>query len=270
LPSHCKNEFADPERAARFSEGTYARISIALLPALVVFALASILPSLMGRPEGLSLTRLIRGMPMRLVMLAVTTVGLVAPVAVIPRILSFAAKRVQGGLLGQLVRTEINKPIELKMPNTHLLRPSQGIALSLIFTDRLLQIVELTGETTYPRLLVRLILPMLGNLMVSLLLSIIWALDDLGLRFYFKKTGEVRTAGSNVGLILPAITGAFSVASLFWNRTITEALVGVIGIGMASYPPYVFFVVIHHEFVKRNTATLLNRLSIAKVETALL
>ena len=207
---------------------------------------------------------------MRLVMFAVTTVGLVAPVAAIPSILSFATKKVQGGLLGQLVRTEIGKPIELKMPDTHLLRPLQGIALSLIFTDRLMQIAELTGETAYPRLLVRLILPMVGNVIVSLLLSTTWAWDDLGLRLYFKKTGEVRTAGSNVGLILPLITGVISVASLFWNRTITEALAGVIGIVMASYPPYVFFVVIHHEFVRSNTSTLLNRLSIAKVETTLL
>jgi len=270
LSSPRKNECADPERAELSSERAYTRTAIALLPALVVFALTTILSSLMGRPEGLSLTRLIRGMPMRLVMLAVTTLGLVAPVVAIPSILSFATKRVQGGLLGQLVRTEISKPIELKMTNTHLLRPLQGIALSLIFTDRLLQIVEFTGETAYPRLLVRLILPIVGNVMVSLLLSTTWALDDLGLRFYFKKTGEVRTAGSNVGLILPVITGAISVASLFWNRTITEAIVGVIKIVMASYPPYVFFAVIHHEFVRRNTSKLLNRLSIAKVETNLL
>ena len=172
--------------------------------------------------------------------------------------------------MGQLVRIEINKPIELKMTNTHLLRPLQGIALSMIFTDRLQQIVELTGETTYPRLLVRLILPIVGNVMVSLLLSTAWAMDDLGVRFYFKKTGEVRTAGSNVGLILPVITGVISVASLFWNRTIIEALVGVIGIVMASYPPYIFFVVIHNEFVRRNISTLLNRLSVGKVETTLL
>ena len=269
MTSHRNNESDIPERKILSSRGIYTRIAIALLPALVVFALASILPSL-GRPEGLSLIRVIRGMPLRLVMLAVTTVGLAAPVAAIPSILSFATKKAQGGLLGQLVRIEINKPIELKMTNTHLLRPLQGIALSMIFTDRLQQIVELTGETTYSRLLVRLILPIVGNVMVSLLLSTAWAMDDLGVRFYFKKTGEVRTAGSNVGLILPVITGVISVASLFWNRTIIEALVGVIGIVMASYPPYIFFVVIHNEFVRRNISTLLNRLSVGKVETTLL
>jgi len=263
----CKNESADPERVARFSEGNSARI--ALLLALLIFALTVILPSIMRYPEGLSLTRLIRVIPVRVVMTAVTTGVLVAPVIAISSILSFATKRIQGGLLGQLVRVEISSPIKLKMFDTHLLRPLQGIGLSLIFSERLLQMVELTGEATYSRLLVRLILPFVGNVMVSLLLSNVWAFDDLGFRFYFKKTGEVRTAGSNVGLILPLITGVIGAATLFRDVTITKALMDLTGMVMILYPPYVFFAIIHHEFVRRKASTLLRQLQVTKVETNL-
>jgi hypothetical protein len=243
---------------------------VATLLGVLVFLLSMILWSLTGRPGAVPLNRFMRGMPIRLGTLALTTACLAAPIAAIPRILSFASKRARGGLIGRLVRTETNRPVEVKRLDMCLLRPLQGVALSLILTDRLHQLAELSGETEYLRLLTRLVLPLVGNMLVSLLLSTIWTLDDLGLRFYFERTGEVRTAGSNVGVILPVITGIISVASLYWNRTMAEAVTGIAGIVLSSYPAYAFFTAIHHEFMRRRTLKLLSQLSVAKIETNVL
>jgi hypothetical protein len=106
----------------------------------------------------------------------------------------------------------------------------------------------------------------LGSLLVSVLLSFVWALDDLGIRFYNEKSEEVRTAGGTIGTILPIITGAFGIASLFQHADLISALTDLLGIGMILYPPYVVFAIAHREFIRRKNTSLLGEPSLKRLE----
>jgi hypothetical protein len=85
-------------------------------------------------------------------------------------------------------------------------------------------------------------------------------LDDLGVRIYSVKTGEVRMAGTTVGTIFPLIAGAIVVAGLFHASLPADALIDLLEIVTVLYPPYLVFTVIHHEFVKRRSSVLRRKL----------
>ena len=59
--------------------------------------------------------------------------------------------------------------------------------------------------------------------MSSLFLSTVWALDDLGVKFYFGRTGEIRMAGSSIGTVIPLITGAIGITSVFHSNLPMDA-----------------------------------------------
>ena len=109
----------------------------------------------------------------------------------------------------------------------------------------------------------------MSTILVSILLSVLWALDDLGIRLYNRKTGEVRTAGSSVGTVLPLVLGAIGVYGLFQGSQFEDALFSLAGICAVLYPPYVLFALSHRSFVRRHFDALLGRLPSRTVETKL-
>ncbi len=145
-------------------------------------------------------------------------------------------------------------------------RPIQGISLSLIVAERFLSFLEASITGPLAAILLRLSLFVIGGALTSLFLSLIWTLDDLGVRIYNSKTGEVRTAGSTVGTILPLITGAIGVSSLFHTSLASDAIVDLLEIVMVLYPPYILFTVFHHEFVKRKRSSLARKLVTKRIE----
>jgi len=70
--------------------------------------------------------------------------------------------------------------------------------------------------------------------------------------------------GSSVGVVLPLIMGVVGISSLFHRSLPVEALIDLIGIVSVLYPSYVFFAVSHHEFLKRRSALLLEKLPAKK------
>jgi hypothetical protein len=241
------------------------RIVVMLSPALAVFLATFAVWYLTGYPEGLLLSRSIRGI---LVRFALVTLLLCVPVLALPgllrRIASFGGSR---GFFGRLVEKTLSQNQSPNLTVMWMLRPMQGIGLSLAFAERILQLFEYSVGTTPSRVLVRLSLFVLGSSLVSMLLSLVWALDDLGIRFYNEKSGEVRTAGSTVGTIVPIVTGVFGIAALFQHTDLTSALTDLLGISMVLYPPYVVFAIIHHEFVKRKIKSLSDEPSLKRLET---
>lgn len=241
-----------------------ARVVVAISPAILVLMTTLIISSLTGYPEGLFLTRSIRGISTRFVII---TLVLVAPIWASPRFLSWIGSVARRrGPFGQLVKVDTDTEQEFKASTFWVLRPLQGIGLSLVFAERLLQLLEFSGATP-SRLLVRLTLFVLGASLVSLLLSTVWTLDELEIRIYNEKTGEVHAAGSTVGTVLPLIAGAVGVTTLFQHTTIGAALVDLFGISMILYPPYVLYAVAHREFIRRKRVTLLESLSLKRIET---
>lgn len=237
---------------------------VAVLPALLVLMLTMIISFLTGHPEDFFLTRSVWVIPVRFV---IVTLMLLAPVLLLPRLLAIVGNMAKNqGVFGLLVKTSMNTNEGLSKLVAWVLRPLQGVALSMIFAERFLNLLEFSIGTSNAQHLARLTLFMVASVLVSLFLSTIWALDDLGVKFYYDRTSEVRTAGSSVGTVLPLITGAVGVSSLFHLNSPVDALIGLVGIVMVLYPPYLLFAVSYHEFVRRRSAVLSERLPIKRME----
>jgi hypothetical protein len=238
-----------------------------ILPAILVLLLTETVSYVTGYPEGLFLSRLIRGVSTRFVLIMLM---LLAPLPLLPRLLIWLSKVGRNtGFIGQLASTGTRPYGELSKLAVGFFRPIQGIALSLIFAEKLLQLMEFSIGISPSRILVRMTLFMLGSILVSLLLSIIWTLDDLGVKMYNEKNGEVRLLGGTVGVVLPLITGLVGITTLFQHDTLAGVLTDLLGIGMILYPPYAIFAFIHYEFFRRRSLVLLQRLSLKRIETTL-
>jgi hypothetical protein len=241
------------------------KLIVALSPAVLVLALTLVISFVSGHPAGLFFTNSIRGIPARFV---VATLALILPLWILPAILGLTGKIVKNNpWLGQFVMTTTSIDQDLGIPNAWILRPVQGMSVSLIFAERFLSFLESSISVSYTALLLLLLLFVIGGVLTSLFLSIIWALDDLGVRIYSGKTGEVRMAGTTVGTIFPLIAGAIGVAGLFHASLPSDALIDLLEIVTVLYPPYVVFTVIHHEFVKRRSSILRRKLVSKRIET---
>jgi hypothetical protein len=95
---------------------------------------------------------------------------------------------------------------------------------------------------------------------VSLLLAFLWTLDDLGIRYYNKKTKEVRMIGKYVGLLLPIFFGFYGIITLFDNHSKMVVVKYVAQMVVVLYPPFVIFNVIHSRYLKSREQILLRKL----------
>ena len=73
--------------------------------------------------------------------------------------------------------------------------------------------------------------------------------------------------GSSIGTFLPLITGAIGVFGLFHTNLPMDALTDLLEIVMVLYPSYVFFAVLHHEFIARRSLVLSEKLQLKRVQT---
>lgn len=238
----------------------------AILPACMVFGFTIIISVATGHPADLFLSVSTSGIVTRFVLAAPV---LVAPLAILPRLLTFAAKLVKNNrLLGQFARTRAVPHQEFTVSDDLVLRPLQGIALSLIFAERFLNFLEHSTGTSYASVVLRstVFAFLMVNPLISLFLSFMWTFDDLGVRLYNEETGEARMLGSSIGIAVPLITGAISVFTMFHRTSSIDALIDLVGALMILYPPYVFFVVSHHEFVRRRFTDLSKRLPFERLE----
>ena len=150
-----------------------------------------------------------------------------------------------------------------------IIRPLQGTGLSMLLATKLLTFLEIyTGS----RVTVDAILPqgkfdpgrffssIAIGIFVSLLLSCLWTLDDLGVRHFNTKTREVRMIGKYVGLLLPIFFGFYGIISLFENNTRLIVAKYVAQMVVVLYPPLVVFNVLHSRYLKSHEAMLLRRL----------
>ena len=72
---------------------------------------------------------------------------------------------------------------------------------------------------------------------------------------------------STIGIILPLIAGTIGIANIFQRTFFIDALIDLVEIVMILYPPYLLFVLVHHEFVRRGGAELSKTLLLETVET---
>jgi hypothetical protein len=150
-----------------------------------------------------------------------------------------------------------------------VIRPFQGIGLSMLLATKLLAFLEIytgskiTVDTVLPPGKFdpgRFISSITIGIIVSLLLSFVWSLDDLGIRHYNRKTREVRMIGRYVGLILPIFFGFYGIISLFENNTRLLVARYVAQMVVILYPTFVVFNVLHSRYLKRREDVFLKRL----------
>ena len=154
-----------------------------------------------------------------------------------------------------------------------LLRPFQGIGIGLLFGMKLLSVLQvMTGTTATASLLIptgqfqfgRFLIVSGITILVSLLLSTLWTLDDMGIRYFNRKNHEVRMIGKYAGTLMPILFGFYGVFSLFSEFQRTEAIVYLFKIVVILYPPFAVFSVFHTHFLQKRGETLLERLLIER------
>jgi len=181
------------------------------------------------------------------------------------------------GRLGQVAQRKDSAFFQVKEkqdleihPVKHwLLRPFQGIGIGLLFGTKLLSALQvMTGETATASLLIpkgqfqfgRFLIVTGVTIFLSLLLSSLWTLDDMGIRYFNRKSHEVRMIGKYAGTLMPVLFGFYGVFGLFSQFQRTEALVYLFQIVLILYPPFVVFSVFHTHFLQKRGESLLHKL----------
>jgi hypothetical protein len=154
-----------------------------------------------------------------------------------------------------------------------LLRPFQGIGTGLLFGTKLLSVLQvMTGATATASLLIptgqfqfgRFLIISGITIFVSLLLSTLWTLDDMGIRYFNRKNQEIKMIGKYAGTLMPILFGFYGVFSLFSQFQKTQALLYLFQIIVILYPPFTVFSIFHAHFVQKRAENLLKRLFIEK------
>jgi hypothetical protein len=151
-----------------------------------------------------------------------------------------------------------------------ILRPFQGIGLVMLLAAKLIFFLQLYIHTmdTASALLPptqfspgRFFLITAIVAVTSLLLSSLWTLDDLGIRYCNRETKEIRMVGKYLGLILPVVFGFYGVISLFKNYALLSAIQYIIQLVAVLYPPFVIFGVLHRHYIQKHESIVLEKLA---------
>jgi heme A synthase len=172
----------------------------------------------------------------------------------------------------QLIQVHEGRASVISPLKNWVLRPLQGIGLSLLIATKLL---TLLGIYTGNKITIDTVLPSgqfsvahffggtVTGIAVSLLLSCLWTLDDLGIRHYNTKTREARMIGKYLGLLLPIFFGFYGIIKLFDNNSQVLVAQYIAQMVIVLYPPFVVFNVLQSRYLKSHEAILLGRLKLA-------
>jgi hypothetical protein len=147
-----------------------------------------------------------------------------------------------------------------------VLRPLQGIGLMMFVAGRffsLLRQVEGSAVAAAPTSPGAFTWERAINLgITALLLSFLWTMDDLSLRHYNRKTGEIRRLGKYLISILPVVSGFYGAYRYFQQQTPLTAVLLIVQLIIIFYPPLVAFNILHTHFVDRFRPLLLKKLRV--------
>jgi hypothetical protein len=164
---------------------------------------------------------------------------------------------------GVLIQVDREQPLTLQPLRHWLFRPFQGIGIGFLFTTKLLALLQIiSGPSSDSSPLVipgqfqfgRFVLVSCISMAISLLLTTLWTLDDLGIRYHNRRDRELKMIGKYVGTLMPLVFGLYGLFTLLIHMPKESALIDLIKIVLALYPPMVLLAVIHHHFIsgKRN------------------
>jgi hypothetical protein len=141
-----------------------------------------------------------------------------------------------------------------------IFRPFQGIGIAFIFATKLLAVIQIISGPS-PNSSVpftpghfqigRLFVATGITIGISLLLSILWTFDDLGVRYHNRRDQELKMIGKYIGTLMPTIFGLYGIFSLYGQSPGESALTHIFRIIVALYPPMVVFAVVHTYFIRK-------------------
>ncbi len=152
-------------------------------------------------------------------------------------------------------------------------RPFQGIGIGLLFGTKLLTILQLiAGPIVKPSLLIpqgqfelaRLLVITAVTVFVSLLLSTLWTLDDMGIRYYNRKDQELKLIGKYAGTLMPVVFGMYGLLGLLANYRTAQAFTYAFKIVVVLYPPLTVFSVAHAYFLRKKAGVLFKKTLLKK------
>ncbi|NWF56977.1 MAG: hypothetical protein HXY45_19520 [Syntrophaceae bacterium] len=170
-----------------------------------------------------------------------------------------------------LIQIPEKEDLQIRPLKNWLVRPLQGIGLMMLMVTKLGSLLQAYEGVTADFSVLPppgsfTILRFTNAVLTSLLLSFLWTLDDLGIRQYNRKNGEIRMIGKYLGVALPLLAGLYGVASLFRNQTRMEAFIYILQMILIFFPPFLIITVLHSRYLIWRKETLLGKLKAAPKE----
>ena len=197
------------------------------------------------------------------------TLLLCLPLYILPPIYNFVIDKIKGKLL----QTEKIQEMHIHPIKHWIFRPFQGIGIGLLFETKLLTALQvITGVTAKPFLLPPRGEFQLGRLLVisgitvaiSLFLSTLWTLDDVGIRYVNRKNQEIKMIGRYVGTLMPILFGFYGISSLIADFPIAQVSIFLLKTAIILYPPFTVFTVFHAHFLRNKAEYFSEKASLRK------
>lgn len=240
-------------------------------PIPVVLVLNAILPSLIGEFTFVSGAAAFWKVPVRYLRLSLF---LVVPLLILPPFCPLMRRLLTRGDR-ELVQVE--KARDPWPVNLWFLRPLQGTGLALLFGTKFIGMVqEYTGTSLGKAAILppsqfspgRFLVSTAIVVAVSLLLSFLWSLDDLGVRHRNRKTGEVKMVGKYVGMLLPVLFGFGGIFGILRDTPWPLAAYYAVQMTVVLYPPFATLAVCHALYLRKKGPLLLQRIQSTPADAA--
>ena len=193
---------------------------------------------------------------------------LTLPMLLLPVVLSGLRRLLHQGA-GRFIHQQELRDYTITPFKNWFTRPLQGIGLAMLIAAKLLVFLQIYSDSIINASDVlppmqfnfwRFISVTAIGVVTSLMLSTLWALDDLGIRYYNKKTNEVRMIGKYLGLLLPVFFGFYGIISLLNDYGQIEAMWYIIQMAVILYPSFLILGVLHNRYIRKNESRLLKKL----------
>jgi hypothetical protein len=157
-----------------------------------------------------------------------------------------------------LLRVEFAEPLQIHPFKHWIARPFQGIGIILLFSTKLLISLSIIVGVPESSLFLgsghfqtnRFLTVTIITVLIAILLSNLWTLDDMGIRFFNRKHMEIKMIGKYVGTLMPIIFGFYGIFTLHTNYPAEDALIYLFKLVIILYPPFLIFAVIHTYLIR--------------------
>lgn len=202
------------------------------------------------------------------------TIILTLPILFLPYISVFMQYLLNRGNY-HLIQISGERNREFNRWHSWLIRPLQCIGLAMLIAAKFITVLQIyTGDTITAATILppsefnptRFLSITAIAMTTSLLLSFLWTLDDLGIRYSNRKTGEVRMIGKYIGILLPIIFGFYGIFSLFESHERLLAVQYIFQMIIVLYPPFVIMTAFHSLYTEKHEKLLLEKLKTESVD----